>query len=269
MDDCISWKAFHSNVVEHFKDPKKVGHTFMQKGQYEIEDAENNVVMQEDWKPKQGMLLSIALILTFNRRSLSAHVMCPYCDTIIKNDKITSESALTCKRRRCNRQFVISDSDSYRLQQPAVFSSLQFGISTTFHAEHPANSNFGDVFRKVRLVFPSLMRTTPTSQQAVPAPQHDVPAPEGEVRNNAADASATPHYRNRLNNFSQHLRNQIRYVSSSSTSNGRNAPVWKSRVYIDDIEYASGIGGSESVAKEAAASQALAELHRRYPGYDF
>lgn len=70
--------------MERFKDPKKVGHKVVQKGQYEIEDSEHNVVTQEDWKPKPGMVLGITVILMVERRSSSPSVICPYCENTVE-----------------------------------------------------------------------------------------------------------------------------------------------------------------------------------------
>lgn len=81
--------------MEHFKDPKKVGHGFVQEGRYEIKDSEHNIVTQEDWKPELGMVFGITVIFTYERRLSSASIMCPYCKNIAKYDEIVSGSPLT------------------------------------------------------------------------------------------------------------------------------------------------------------------------------
>lgn len=78
--------------MEHFKDSEKVGHAFVQKGRYEIEDSEHNVVTQQDWRPEPGMVLGITVILRLEQRS---SIMCPYCENIMEYNKIASEHPLT------------------------------------------------------------------------------------------------------------------------------------------------------------------------------
>ena len=57
---------------------------------------------------------------------------------------------------QCNRSSLMSDSDSYRSKRPVVSSPPHFEVSAASPVEHSASSTMGGVFRKVRLIFPSM-----------------------------------------------------------------------------------------------------------------
>ncbi|CAA7264958.1 unnamed protein product [Cyclocybe aegerita] len=155
VDDCETWEGFHSRLAERFKDPTKAGHGLVQKGQYEIEDEEHNVVItREDWKPKPGMVLGITVVLacTLERRASSASVACPYCESIVQYDRLESPSRLTCTERKCNRTFSVSDIDSYTTKHPLTWPPFAPQGPVTSAAEPVIASTTSGTFRKVRLL---------------------------------------------------------------------------------------------------------------------
>ncbi|KAJ7794329.1 hypothetical protein B0H14DRAFT_3557490 [Mycena olivaceomarginata] len=71
-------------------------------------------------------------------------------------------------------------------------------------------------------------------------------------------ASKAEHYRTDLNNVAQRWGYVVSYEASWSGSQHR--PRWMSTVYLNNIEYGRGIGGSSGSAREKAAKNALVAL---------
>ncbi|KAJ7897336.1 hypothetical protein B0H14DRAFT_2677856, partial [Mycena olivaceomarginata] len=66
------------------------------------------------------------------------------------------------------------------------------------------------------------------------------------------------HYRTDLNNVAQQRRYTILY--GATCTGPRHQPLWTSKVYLDNIEWGYGTGGSSGSAKEIAAKKALVAL---------
>ncbi|KAF8910482.1 hypothetical protein CPB84DRAFT_1763793, partial [Gymnopilus junonius] len=74
-------------------------------------------------------------------------------------------------------------------------------------------------------------------------------------------------YRNTVNNFCQYLHFPRPVYHEGNPQGPEHDPLWTSTVYIKDMKYGSGTGGSKDSARERAARAALVQLHTEKPGY--
>ncbi|KAJ7897329.1 hypothetical protein B0H14DRAFT_2677839 [Mycena olivaceomarginata] len=66
------------------------------------------------------------------------------------------------------------------------------------------------------------------------------------------------HYRTRLNNVAQERGYTISY--EATWTGPQHKPLWTAKVYLNNIEWGCGTGGSSASAREIAAKKALVAL---------